>query len=64
MLAVGFNISDSVNDFDERGLLGVAVDPSFTNNGYVYLYYTREGATLKNRVSRFTMAGDSLDAAS
>ena len=25
----------------ERGLLGVAVDPSFASNGFVYLYYTR-----------------------
>jgi len=25
----------------ERGLLGIAVDPNFANNGYVYLYYTR-----------------------
>jgi len=24
----------------ERGLLGVAVDPAFSTNGYVYLYYT------------------------
>ena len=26
----------------ERGLLGVAVDPGFATNGYVYLYYTRQ----------------------
>jgi len=26
----------------ERGVLGVAVDPSFAANGYVYLYYTRQ----------------------
>jgi glucose/arabinose dehydrogenase len=30
----------SVNTLGERGLLGVALDPDFTNNGYVYLYYT------------------------
>ncbi len=24
----------------ERGLLGVALDPDFSSNGYVYLYYT------------------------
>lgn len=64
MLAVSFNISDLVNDYDERGLLGVIADPDFANNGYIYLYYTHEGANLNNRVSRFTMTGDVLDAAS
>lgn len=64
MLAVGFNISNVVNDFDERGLLGVTADPDFSNNGYVYLYYTRNDSTLRNRVSRFTMNGDLLDPAS
>jgi len=28
----------------ERGLLGVAVDPQFASNNYVYLYYTSRGA--------------------
>ena len=43
----------------ERGLLGVAVDPSFASNGFVYLYYTRnKTGTCVNRVSRFTMSGD------
>ena len=47
----------------ERGLLGVAVDPSFATNHYVYLFYTRnvtgscatgvDGA--RNRVSRFVL---------
>lgn len=27
--------------FDERGLLGIAIDPDFTLTGDVYLYYTR-----------------------
>ena len=30
----------------ERGLLGVAVDPQFASNGYVYLFYTaRNGSS-------------------
>jgi glucose/arabinose dehydrogenase len=44
----------------ERGLLGVAIDPKFTKNGFVYVYYTT-GPGAKhysgkpmNRVSRFT----------
>jgi glucose/arabinose dehydrogenase len=49
----------------ERGLLGVAVDPDFGVNGYLYLYFTHAVASAPggcvNRVSRFTMAGDSID---
>ena len=48
----------------ERGLLGVALDPDFKANGFVYLYFTRPAAApggCVNRVSRFTMTGDSID---
>ena len=48
----------------ERGLLGVAVDPAFTTNGFVYLYYTfKKDPTCTapvNRVSRFVMTGNTL----
>lgn len=50
----------------ERGLLGVAVDPDFATNRFVYLYYTHSitGGCM-NRVSRFTFgAGDTADPAS
>ena len=45
----------------ERGMLGVAVDPAFATNGFVYLYYTlRKGAacdaTAVNRVSRVVLS--------
>lgn len=30
----------AVNAASERGLLGIALDPDFDNNGYVYLYWT------------------------
>lgn len=33
------DIRDEVNDFVDRGLLGMAVDPDFMRNGYVYLLY-------------------------
>jgi len=29
----------------ERGLLGIAVDPNFVSNGYIYIYYTRQSIT-------------------
>lgn len=38
----------------ERGLLGIAVDPAFTENGWVYLYYTSNDPVPVNRVVRFT----------
>ena len=36
----------------ESGLLGIAVDRQFTQNNYIYLYYTYDKG---NRVSRFTL---------
>lgn len=56
-------ISLDVNSISERGLLGVAFDPDFGANGYVYIYYTVDGSgnSLRNRVSRFVMTGDTID---
>ena len=50
----------------ERGLLGVAVDPAFAANGYLYLFRTFKtaGGSCVNRVSRFTMSGNTVSAAS
>jgi glucose/arabinose dehydrogenase len=47
-----------VNSDGERGLLGVAIDPNFAVNPYVYVYYTTAEAPIHNRVSRFTASGD------
>ncbi len=44
----------TVNAAGERGLLGVAFDPAFLTNRYVYVYYTATTPTIHNRVSRFT----------
>jgi glucose/arabinose dehydrogenase len=46
-----------VDDDGERGLLGVALDPGFTTNNYIYLYYTMISPA-RNRIIRFTMDGD------
>jgi glucose/arabinose dehydrogenase len=43
----------SVDSSGERGLLGLAFDPNFQTNGYVYVYYTTSSGTIHNRVSRF-----------
>lgn len=54
----------SVSSTGERGLLGVAVDPDFLTNRYVYVYYTTSSTPIHNRVSRFTTNGDLADPAS
>lgn len=50
-------ISLAVNSSGERGLLGIAFDPNFAANKYIYLYYTIPSAA-NNRISRFTANGD------
>jgi glucose/arabinose dehydrogenase len=53
----------SVNSSGERGLLGVAFDPDFANNGFVYVYYTTAASPIHNRVSRFTASASNPDLA-
>ena len=56
-------ITLSVNSSGERGLLGIAFDPDFTNNHFIYLYYTLSSAA-NNRISRFTMDSNTVVAGS
>ncbi len=48
----------------EDGLLGLALDPGFTRNGWIYLYYSPAGPEPKNVLARYQMKGDALDLAS
>ncbi|HEX8423807.1 MAG TPA: PQQ-dependent sugar dehydrogenase, partial [Pyrinomonadaceae bacterium] len=48
----------TVDASGERGLLGVALDPNFASNNFVYIYYTATTPAVHNRVSRFTAGGD------
>ena len=41
-----------VNEESESGLLGIAVDPEFSENKFIYVYYTYDKG---NRVSRFVL---------
>jgi glucose/arabinose dehydrogenase len=58
------DIQDRVNNFHDRGLLGIAVDPAFSTNGYIYLAYTYENDAANltgpktGRVARYTAVGD------
>lgn len=46
----------------ERGLVNVVADPAFAGNGYIYLFYTA-ATPQRDRVSRFTMVGNTADPA-
>ncbi len=48
----------SVDPAGERGLLGIAFDPGFASNNFLYVYYTVPTDPRHNRVSRFTANGD------
>jgi len=51
-------VSLAVDFSGERGLLGIAFDPNFATNHYLYVYYTVATSPVHNRISRFTAAGD------
>ncbi|MGI0006308.1 MAG: PQQ-dependent sugar dehydrogenase, partial [Nitrososphaera sp.] len=40
--------------FGERGLLGLAFDPDFADNGYIYVHYTSGAGQIHGQISRFT----------
>jgi glucose/arabinose dehydrogenase len=61
----------AVNSASERGLLGIALHPNFSNNGFAYLYWTESSTgvdttaiesvpLLGNRVDRFVWNGSTL----
>jgi len=61
----------AVNNSSERGLLGIALHPQFSQNGFVYLYWTESASgvdsanpddvpLLGNRVDRYTWNGNTL----
>ncbi len=53
---------DSIAVFygNEDGLLGVAVDPNYNENNWVYFCYSDPGKISRQRISRFVLTGDSL----
>src|SRR5262245_43427336 len=48
LLATPFVTLSSVDSTGERGLLGVAFDPNFASNQYIYIYYTTSIAPIHN----------------
>jgi glucose/arabinose dehydrogenase len=61
-VTVALDFRTSVDDGFEKGFLGICLHPSFANTGWIYVYYTTNAP--KNRISRFTLVGDAISAAS
>ncbi|MGZ4902106.1 MAG: PQQ-dependent sugar dehydrogenase [Halobacteriota archaeon] len=53
--ATFLDISDRVRSGGELGLLGLAFDPHFNENGYFYVYYTADNP-LRSVISRFSVS--------
>ncbi|MCC6463413.1 MAG: ThuA domain-containing protein [Saprospiraceae bacterium] len=53
-----------VHDVHEDGLMGLAIDPNWEKNHWIYLYYSPVGNKAVNYLSRFVFVGDTLDRAS
>jgi aldose sugar dehydrogenase len=67
VLQPGQVLDVAVDNASERGLLGIAIHPSFPSAPFVYLYYTQSsttgdssGSPLANRVYRYIWNGSAL----
>ena len=64
------DLRSRVNDYWDRGLLGIAADPAFTTNGYVYVLDVYENdatdysGTKTSRLTRLTASGDTASLSS
>lgn len=55
LLGTFYDLSDSTNSQDERGVLGITLDPDFNTNHFVYVYYNHLfGGDERLRIVRFT----------
>ena len=58
------DISESVDAYWERGLIGLTYDPDFPLSPYLYLVYVAKEPYTHHVVSRFTLEGNRVDPAS
>ena len=63
-VTVALDLTGPVDDGFEKGMLGICLHPGFASNGQIYLYYTLAGSPSKNRISRFTLKGNTISAGS
>ncbi|OGH90637.1 MAG: hypothetical protein A2479_03275 [Candidatus Magasanikbacteria bacterium RIFOXYC2_FULL_39_8] len=67
LLSTPLIVLNDVNVYADHGLLGIAIDPDFEKNGYIYLSYTYEnnpddfGGPKTGRIIRLTTHGDTVD---
>jgi glucose/arabinose dehydrogenase/regulation of enolase protein 1 (concanavalin A-like superfamily) len=64
LLAAPFMTLPNVFSTQDYGLLGIAFDPAFASNQFVYLYYALAGSPTHTRISRFKASGDVVQAGS
>jgi glucose/arabinose dehydrogenase len=50
----------SMHATGEAGLMGIAIDPSFASNGFVYVCASRDDPTWRNQVLRYRASGNTL----
>lgn len=63
LLPAPFHTVTNADSTGERGCLGIAADPGFATNKYVYLYCTvNNGGVSNNRILRVTAEGDTATA--
>jgi glucose/arabinose dehydrogenase len=68
------DLTDEVHGQHDRGLLGVALDPAYANNGYIYFLYNVDpifgepdenpDSATWSRLTRYTVVGNQADPAS
>lgn len=58
-----YHHTDVPNVNAEEGFLGLAIDPDFAENNYIYAFYSPADTSV-NRLSRFVYANDTLDRSS
>ena len=51
-------LSITTESSTDRGVLGIAFDPQFTTNHYVYVYYHPKTTPIHGVISRFVVNGD------
>ena len=57
------DLSNIVSTGSERGLLGLAFHPDYTNNGYFYVNFTVNDPTTRTLISRFEVSSVNPDSA-
>lgn len=55
-----YKVQDGNQTEAEDGLLGVALDPDYAKNNWVYFYYSPAGDDPKNILTRYELKGDEL----